>query len=1747
MAALQKIKSLIKARSVNKANITRLITHIKKHPDMDIDQLETRKMRLDGYYQSFENTQVEIEELAEEAELGDDQNIERERFDELFYECSDLISRKLQALKAKETLTKPATNTPESASGTSNLVIQQSNTLLPKIEIRPFDGNPIEWNSFYDTFQSLVHNDSKIPAVQKFYLLKNSLRGSVATIIEPLHASEENYLVAWELLKQRCDRPRQIVYAHLKSFFELPEISKDSPLSLRTLKENALMHVNALKALQLPVDSWDALLVYILTQKLDKLTRRSWERTLENAQMPKFAELIAFLGKQERGDEIEEFTVAKNKLGNHCNTDRHASRIEKPFKARAQAYIGTQQRPECTFCRGDHYIYACNKFLKLNVHDRIAAARDKRLCINCLRNNHITANCIASVCKKCNRKHNSLLHIDNYHTQSNNEKRPEAKAIPGSSNEVIQKSYAVTYDSEVLLGTARVKILDNNNRERECRILLDGCSQCNFISTRLAETLKLERDNIDLPFAGLGQLTTRAKYRVKTKIRSKANKFEAEVEFVALPTITSVLPSRQINRRTIAIPRNIKLADPEFDKPAEIDALIGTTLFYKLLSNGQIQLEDQSKLTLQKTLLGWIVVGEIGNLHYNVNPRACHLITSLDNQLTRFWEVEEIPGKRHYSTEELECEQLFTETTTRDSGGRYTVQLPFNERKNSLGQSHNMALNRFYALEKKLARNNALKQQYSEFLREYRDLGHMREITQHDNTHEGYYIPHHAVFKDEGLSTKIRVVFDASAKSSTNISLNNTLRVGPTIQDELIFIIMRFRLHNVVLAADIQKMYRQIKVQDSDAIYQKILWRENEHEAIRVFKLTTVTQGTAPAPFLAARTLHQLSSDERSKYPQAAAILKNDFYVDDLLSGAATVQEALKIKNQLVELLKLGGFQLHKWASNKPELIVESDNADASSSVCLNMQTRKLLGVHWNSIEDALIYSIKPLSNDKCVTKRNILSHIAQLFDPLGLLGPVIVIAKLIMQSLWKANLNWDESIPKALFTKWMNFKHELPILSQFKVPRQIIQVNSVDIQLHGFCDASERAYGACIYLRSVNNTGDCYVQLLCAKSRVAPVKTMTIPRLELCAAHLLSNLVKTVTEALRLTFAKIHLWSDSTIALHWIQASPHTLKTFVANRVAEIQVKTNINDWHHISTDDNPADDLSRGQNPCEFIRNTRWLLGPTWLAQNESQWKIRQLSEIVIPDQRVATALLVAGLGQNNLKHATLNKDYLQIKNDTFEQFSSITALNRFVALCRRAVANRRLENKIRGQYTARELQNAHWQIIKVIQYNHFSRDINCLKEGKELGAKSKLTCLNPFLDSTCVMRVGGRLTNAAMSYSRKYPILLPRNDHVTTLIMRHEHEKNWHAGVQATLNTIRHKYWPIDGKNKTRQIIRNCIRCSKLNPQLPEYIMGDLPKHRVTQSRPFANVGIDYCGPFSLKEKKFRNTGKVKSYVAVFVCFSTRAVHLELVTDLTTETCLEAVKRFCSRRGKPKTIYSDNATNFVGAKNEIMKVRAFFLDNKNQAKFAHYSLSEGIDWQFSPPRSPHFGGLWEAAVKSFKHHLYRTVGESMFTYEQFNTCIIEIEAILNSRPLTPVSSDPNDLIALTPAHFLIGDSLKSVPEVDLRELPINRLSMWQRIQQIKQHFWVRWHKEYLNQLRTRSKWHDGDGKGIAVGQLVTIREENLPPMHWRLGRIIAIHPGQDNVVRVVTVKTQDGVYKRCVKRLAPLPIDISTDNEV
>lgn len=428
-----------------------------------------------------------------------------------------------------------------------------------------------------------------------------------------------------------------------------------------------------------------------------------------------------------------------------------------------------------------------------------------------------------------------------------------------------------------------------------------------------------------------------------------------------------------------------------------------------------------------------------------------------------------------------------------------------------------------------------------------------------------------------------------------------------------------------------------------------------------------------------------------------------------------------------------------------------------------------------------------------------------------------------------------------------------------------------------------------------------------------------------------------------------------------------------------------------------------------------------------------------------------------------------------------------------------------------------------------------MHSLSENLPLDKRSRLLTLNPFLDVEGILRVGGRLKHANLELDQKHPILLPPNDHVTELLLRDTHLKFCHAGTQATLYAIRQKFWLLNGRNCVKGVIKKCVLCSHWKPSTPEYQMGNLPKSRLVCSRPFENIGIDFCGPYFIKEKKHRNRNKIKIYVATFICLVTKAVHLEVVSELTTEAFIASLKRLFARRGKARAIYSDNATNFVGASNHLREMFEFIQNDKNQRVINQYLTNEGILWSLIPPRSPHFGGIWEASVKSFKHHMQRTVGDTLFTLEEFNTFVIEVEAILNSKPLTFMSTDSDDPLVLTPAHFLINASLQSIPEYDFTNINVNRLSTWQHIQQVKQHFWKRWNKEYLNELQQRSKWTVNKEPLVDIGDLVILKEDNTAPLYWVTGRVIATHPGDDGIVRVVSA---NGIYKRDLKKVSLLP---------
>jgi hypothetical protein len=461
-----------------------------------------------------------------------------------------------------------------------------------------------------------------------------------------------------------------------------------------------------------------------------------------------------------------------------------------------------------------------------------------------------------------------------------------------------------------------------------------------------------------------------------------------------------------------------------------------------------------------------------------------------------------------------------------------------------------------------------------------------------------------------------------------------------------------------------------------------------------------------------------------------------------------------------------------------------------------------------------------------------------------------------------------------------------------------------------------------------------------------------------------------------------------------------------------------------------------------------------------------------------------------------------------------------------------------KIRVVFDARAKSNN--VIVKSIQKRSFAEEYHQLSTGGGIEKNSTIRNLSPFLDENGVIRVGGRIRNANLAYNQKHSVLIPKNHNVTEAIIRHFHVKNLHSGTQSTLASIRQQYWPIAGRNKIKQIIHKCISCFRAKPIIAQQKMGDLPVKRLEPARPFINSGLDYCGPILIKTHRGRGKQKtIKAYVCLFICLSTKAIHIELVSDLTADTFLDALKRFVSRRGTVKSIISDNATNFIKANKDLIDLHQFFQNSEISRKLVTTLSNENIQWKFIPPRTPNFGGLWEAGVKSVKFHIKRVVGETVLTYDELYTLLTRIEACLNSRPLVPMSNDPNDLTAITPGHFLIGEALTAPLEPDLTELKINQLSRHQLLERLRQHFWKRWRTEYLSYLQGRTKWQS-PSPSLQPGDLVLLVEDNVPPLCWPLGRIQQVHPGSDGNVRVVTVKTNRGTYKRGVRKVCVLPIE-------
>ena len=1062
------------------------------------------------------------------------------------------------------------------------------------------------------------------------------------------------------------------------------------------------------------------------------------------------------------------------------------------------------------------------------------------------------------------------------------------------------------------------------------------------------------------------------------------------------------------------------------------------------------------------------------------------------------------------------------------------MPLPRKSNPLSLEESRSQAVRRFLSLERSLHSKNEFSA-FDKVMQEYYfDLCHAELVPAADlekPENKVFYLPMHAVKKESSTTTKIRAVFDASATSSSGASLNDLLLVGPTVHSPLIDVLLRFRWHRIALTTDVSKMYRAIELTRQDHDLHRFVWRQSPDQPLQDYRMTRVTFGVSASSFVANMAVKQNALDFALEYPQAVTAVEKS-YVDDGLTGADSIEEAIQLQKQLQELFSRGGFTLRKWNSSEAMVLqhVEPElrNSQVLQAIPDPDEYTKTLGIQWNVHLDHFRLAVSESSKIQNLTKRLLVSDIAKTFDVLGWYSPAIVKIKILLQRVWELKVDWDDPIPPEIETIWQQWRTELLLLSNKHIPRCYFPKESVvkSVQLHGFSDASEEAYAGVIYLRMVDSLQRVYTSLVASKTKVAPIKRLTIPRLELCGARLLAQLLHHIQGVFQLPVDSIYAWTDSMVVLGWLVGNPRRFKTYVGNRVSHIVELIPPDRWLHVSGIDNPADCASRGLFPSALLDHKLWWSGLTWLQCPPTDWPQQPGIPQMEPSDEV----------RQICHHADIDQGAPVIP---YERYSSFHHLKRVTAWIFRFIDNCRHSQHhevISLHLTTEELAGSKSYWLSLVQGDHFSIEIASLKGDSVVPGSSPLFVLHPFMDSSGLVWVGGRAQNARISYDTKHPVILHGRHPITKLIISSEHVRLLHAGPTLVMASLCRRYHIIGCHNAVRSITRKCITCRKTIVKPQTQLLGQLPPERITPSSVFENVGVDYAGPFHIKYGSVRKPTIVKAYVCVFVCLSVKAVHLESVTDLTTDAFIAALRRFIARRGKPSLIWSDHGTNFVGAARELKELSEFLEHQKTQQVISQFSSTQGISWKFIPERAPNFGGLWESAVKSMKTHLRRIVSDVKLTFEEFTTILSQIEAVLNSRPLVPCPCDDDGIEPLTLGHFLIGKPLESLPDPPTSYRPLSLLRRWHLCQALIRHFWKRWSTEYISTLRSYTKWHHPT-RNPQTGDVVILHDDNLTPSKWPMGKIVEVHPGRDGLVRVVQVKTSSGIYKRPISKIAIL----------
>ena len=1108
-----------------------------------------------------------------------------------------------------------------------------------------------------------------------------------------------------------------------------------------------------------------------------------------------------------------------------------------------------------------------------------------------------------------------------------------------------------------------------------------------------------------------------------------------------------------------------------------------------------------------------------------------------------------VVGNSYSFREQQELDLIRQNLRYDEDNKRWITKYPWIRDPNLLPNNYSSAFATLKSTERTLRRDPAWAKIYADQIRDMEQRQVCRKLTKLEQENWSgpiFYISHLAVKNPKSTSTPVRIVFNSS-QTFQGASLNGALAKGPDAYlNNLIGILLRWREGAVGLTADIRKMYNSVYIEELEQHTHRFLWRDMEDREPDVYVILRVNMGDRPAGAISTEALYKTAELFKERYPDVYKLLLSSTYVDDIIDSVPDFESALSLARNTNSVLSEAGFKTKHWQIGKesaPRVDLDSVPTEVGENIT------RVLGVCWETSRDRIVFHISlnfskkkggvytepdlqlcsiPKTLPNTLTRRKVLEQVMKVFDPLGLLCPFLLTAKYNLRETWTQQLKWDDILPETLHKRWVVFFSQLASVSELQYNRCIKPENSDGKPtLIIFCDGSELAYGAAVFVRWKLLDGSFSSQLVFAKNRIAPIKKISIPQMELNGTVIAKRVKKVVDKEMRYDFERIIYLTDSEVVLSQLNNISTRFKLYEGVRIGEVQAACDgdMTDWHWVEGKQNIADWLTRPKTPTEIGPTSIWNKGPEFLGKPVEDWPIKCYSQLKpvgsLPGEKVHSAKV------NNQTHSPL-VDY--------SRFSSHRKLLWTLGLAISALKTK-FQRDSSKYITPAILQQAQAAIIK---------DVQSTMTDLQTPSKGRYKQLKPVLNEQGLWVIGGRLTdyNPFTPDSVDSPqYLLPSDHPYTRLAMVAAHVECGHRGRDSTLARFRYRFWTPQGSKLANAVKTSCQKCKLRDPQLIQQEMAQLPMDRLKPAPPFNKVMLDYFGPYAVRgEVQKRVTGKV--WAVCFTDLCSRAVHIEPVYGYDTKSFMYALCRFTSLRGWPEVIYSDPGSQLIGADRELTE--AWKKMEKNG--LLRMSTFKGTTWKFGAADSPWRQGAVESLIKSIKRCFKFTLDNRRVSPSEFDTICYQVANMLNERPIGVLTSSDSVINLLTPNCLLLGRSLAENPGY-LFETKSYDCSV---VNEITQNFWKRWNELYLPSVIKQSKWMKSSSN-LSPGDIVLVSDSNAMRGQYTIAKVKEVFPGPDGKVRTVSLvyknyragervaeyhgKDSDRTITRSVQRLALL----------